>query len=190
MLQLQPTPDCPTDNKCIEDRFITQHHIHKFYKIRDEEVLELLIKSPVKSCDLDPFPLKLLVQYHQEVVPILSQIVNAFLTEGEFTSEALLHPLLKKVGIDLIFKNYRPVSNLSFMSKLIERAVCNQITQYVGTTRMAEKFQSMYKASHSTETALIKVKDDILRGADNQRVTCLILLNVSVAFDTVSHPSC
>ena len=52
---------------------------------------------------------------------------------------------------------------------------------------MAEKFQSMYKASHSTETALIKVKDDSPRATDNQRVTCFILLNLSVAFDTVSH---
>ena len=53
---------------------------------------------------------------------------------------------------------------------------------------MAEKFQSMYKASHSTKTALIKVRDDILRVTDNQRVMCLILLNLNVAFDTVSHP--
>ena len=129
--------------------------------------------------------------HNQEVVPILSQIVNASPTEGEFTSElknSLLHPLLKKAGVDLIFKNYRHISNLSFLSKLIERAVCNRITQYVGTTGMAEKFQSVYKASHSTETSLIKVKDDILRAADNQRVTCLILLDLSVAFDTVSHP--
>ena len=53
---------------------------------------------------------------------------------------------------------------------------------------MAEKFQSVYRASHSTETALVKVKDDILRAIDNQRVTCLILLDLSVAFNTVSHP--
>ena len=53
---------------------------------------------------------------------------------------------------------------------------------------MAEKFQSTYKASHPTETALIKVKDVILRAADNQRVMCLILLDLSAACDTVSHP--
>ena len=101
---------------------------------------------------------------------------------------ALVHPLLKKPGIDCIFKNYRPVSNLSFLSKLIERTVYNQIAQYTGTTGMAEKFQSACRASHSTEIALIKVKDDILRAIDNQRVTCLILLDLSMAFDTVSHP--
>ena len=52
---------------------------------------------------------------------------------------------------------------------------------------MAEKFQSAYRASHSTETALIKVKDDIIRAVDNQRVPYHILLYLSAAFDTVSH---
>ena len=105
-----------------------------------------------------------------EVALILTQIVSASFTQEEFTSELKKTHLLK-AGIDCIFKNYRPVSNLSFLSKLIERAVCKQITQYTGTTGMAEKFQSAYSTSHSTETALIKVKDDILRAIDNQRVT-------------------
>ena len=125
-----------------------------------------------------------------EVAPIITQNVNASLTCAEFTSElktALVHPLLKKPVLDLIFRNYRPISNLSFLSKLIERMVCNQITQYSGTTGMTKKFQSAYRAFHSTETTLIKVKDDILRAIDNQRVTCLILLDLSAAFDTVSH---
>ena len=193
MWQLKPTPDCPIDNRYIEDRFLKQHCIHEFHEVRDEEVLELLTKSPAKSCKLDPLPSKLLVRHHLKVAPILTQIVNASHTQGEFISElknALLHPLLKKAGIDCIFKNYRPISNLSFLSKLIERAVCKQITQYTGTTGKAEKFQSAYRASHSTETALIKVQDDIQRAIDNQRVTCLILLDLSTAFDTVSHPLC
>ena len=178
-------------NSYIEDRFLTQHHIHEFHEVREEEVLELLTKSPAMSCKLDPFPSKLLVRHHLEVTPILTQIVNASHTQGEFMSElknVLLHPLLKKTGIDCIFRKYRPVSNLSFLSKLLERAVCHQITQYTGTTRMAEKFQSAYRASHSTETALIKVKDDILRAIDIHIVTCLILLDLSVVFDTVSQP--
>ena len=110
------------------------------------------------------------MRHHLEVAPILTQIVNASLTFGEFTTElknALVHPFLKKPGIDCIFKNYRPISNLSFLSKLIERTVCNQITQYIGTTGMAENFQLAYRTSHSTETALIKVKDDILRAVNN-----------------------
>ena len=109
MLQLKPTPDCPINNRYVEDRFLTQHHIHEFHEVRKEEVLELLTKSPAKSCKLLHFPSKLPVRHCQEVIPILTQIVNASLTQGEFTSElknANLHPLLKKAGIDFIFKNY------------------------------------------------------------------------------------
>ena len=105
--------------------------------------MKLLTTSPAKSCELDPFPSKLLVRHCLEVAPIITQIVNASLTHGEFTSElknALVHPLLKKPGINCIFRNYKPISNLSFMSKLIQRMVCNQITQYRGTTGMAKNF--------------------------------------------------
>ena len=142
----------------------------------------LLTTSPAKSSEHNLLPSKLLVRHHLEVAPIITQIDNASITHGEFTSElknALVH--------HYIFRNYRPISNLSFLSKLIERTVCNQIPQYTGTTGMAEKFQWAYRAFHSTETALIKVKDDILRAIENQKVTCLILLDLSAAFDTVSH---
>ena len=98
---------------------------------------------PAKSCDLDPFSSRLLVRHRLEVVPIITQIVNSSLTHGEFSSQlktALVHPLLKKPGTDCIFRNYRPISDLPFLSKLIERIVCNQITHYTCTTGMAEKF--------------------------------------------------
>ena len=191
MLQLKPTSDCPIINRYIEDGFLTQYCMHDFNEVREEEVLKLLTTSPAKSCELNPFPSKLLVGHCLEVTSIITQIVNASLTHGEFTSELkndLVHPLLKKPGINCIFWNYRPISNLSFLSKLIERTVCKKITQYTGTTGMAKKFQSAYRAFHSTETALFKVKGDILRAIDNQRVTCLILLDLSAAFNTVSHP--
>ena len=117
IIQLKQTSDCPINNRYIEDGFLTQYHIHEFHEFREEEVLKLLTTSPAKSCKLDNFPSKLLVRHCLEVAPILIQIVNASLTCGEFTSElknALVHPLLKKPGIDCIFKNYRPVSNLSY----------------------------------------------------------------------------
>ena len=91
------------------------------------------------------------------------------------------------LNLDLIYSNYRPVSNLSFLSKLVERAVCQQLGDYISITNMSEKLQSAYKVAHSTETALIKVKNDILMSLDNKQVTCLILLDLSAAFDRVSH---
>ena len=91
MLQLKPTSDCSIDNRYIEDGFLTQYHMHKFHEVREEEVLKLLTTSPAKSCELDPFPSKLLVRHCLEVAPIITQIVNASLTCGEFTSELKMH---------------------------------------------------------------------------------------------------
>ena len=92
--------------------------------------------------------------------------------------EALLRPLLKKTGLVLIPKN---------LSKLIERVVCAQISEMAEKSGNTKPLQSAYKKNHSTEMALLKVKADILHAMDNQRVVCLILLNLSAAFDTVNH---
>ena len=100
--------------------------------------------------------------------------------------EVLLHPLLKKPNLDLQqFKNFRPVSNLSFVSKLIERAVCDQLLEYTAMTGKLEGMQSAYHADHSTEMALLKVKTDILNDMDNKKVNFLILLDLSTTFDMV-----
>ena len=79
MLQLEPTSDCPIDNRYIEDGFLTQYRMHEFHEVREEEVLKLLSTSPAKSCELNPFPSKLLMRHHLEVTPIITQIVNASL---------------------------------------------------------------------------------------------------------------
>ena len=101
--------------------------------------------------------------------------------------EALLRPLLKKPNLDLQqFKNFRLVSNLSFVSKLTERAVCDQLLEYTAMTGKLDGMQSAYRADHSTETALLKVKTDILNDMDNKKVNFLILLDLSATFDTVS----
>ena len=85
------------------------------------------------------------------------EIINTSIHEAnvpEVLKEALLQPLLKKPGLDLVFPNYQPVSNLTFVSKLIERVICKQLTEYTESTGMTEHLQSAYKANNSTETAL------------------------------------
>ena len=100
---------------------------------------------------------------------------------------AILRPLLKKPNLDLVFKNYCPVSNLSYLSKIVEKVVCTQITSFAAQTKNTEDLQSAYHEDHSTETALLKVKTDLLTALDNQEISCLILLDLSAAFNTVSH---
>ena len=74
---------------------------------------------------------------------------------------------VKEAGLDTIPKNYRPVSNLSYLSKVIEKAVCNQLLDYTEQTGMTEKYQSAYTHNHSTESALLCVRTDILQAMDN-----------------------
>ena len=101
---------------------------------------------------------------------------------------AIIRPLLKKSGLDVnILKNYRPVSNLPFVGKLIEKVVDSRISDHLSSCNLYDPQQSAYRAFHSTETALVKVQDDIMCSIDNGHVAMLVLLDLSAAFDTVSH---
>ena len=86
-----------------------------------------------------------------------------------------------------ILKNYRPVSNLSFLSKLIDRMACVQLVNHLDKIGPYEVFQSAYKQLHSTETALLRVQNDILQAVDSRCGAILVLLDLSAAFDTIDH---
>ena len=102
--------------------------------------------------------------------------------------EAFLISLLKKVNSDFeVFSNFRPVSNLMFTSKLIEKAAAHELTSYTLNNDLREVFQSACKKLHSTETTLLRVQNDILRAIDSRRSVLLVLLDLSAAFDTVDH---
>ena len=86
--------------------------------------------------------------------------------------------ILKKTGMDADeLKNYRPISNLTFMSKLVERAVASRLTSYLNEHALMPQLQSAYRRHHSTETALLKVLSDIYATIDRRQVTLLALLD-------------
>ena len=85
------------------------------------------------------------------------------------------------------FQNLRPISNLKVVSKLVEKVVATQLTDHVMKHHLDETFQSAYKTSHSTETALVRVQNDILCAIDNNESAILLLLDSSAALDTVDH---
>jgi len=80
-------------------------------------------------------------------------------------------------------KNYRPVSNLPFLCKLLEKVV--QLQYHITSNDAMPKFQSPYRQFNSTETALIKIFNDLLLAADQGQVSALCLLDLMSAFDTV-----
>ena len=101
---------------------------------------------------------------------------------------AELVPALKKHDADHEqFSNFPPISNLVMVSKVIEKAVSAQLTDHVRTHHLEEWFQSAYKIHHSTDTALVKLHNDILRAIDDNRSVLLLLLELSSAFDAVDH---
>ena len=97
-------------------------------------------------------------------------------------------PLLKKPSLNKdSMKNYRPVSNLSFLSKVLENVVVNQLNTHIDSSNTSNQYQSAYRKFHSTETALLKIHSDILASMDAGKVTALALLDLSAAFDTIDH---
>ena len=84
-------------------------------------------------------------------------------------------------------KNYRPVSNLSFFSKILEKVVASRLNSHINSSHTSNNYQSAYRKFHSTETTLLKIHNDILSSMDDGKVTALTLLDLSAAFDTIDH---
>jgi len=97
-------------------------------------------------------------------------------------------PLLKKAGLDRSQPaNYRPISNLRTVSKVLERLVLARLRPHLLSSPNFSQFQSAYRKEHSTETAVLEVLDGVFTVADDKQVTVLIGLDLSAAFDTVDH---
>ena len=84
-------------------------------------------------------------------------------------------------------RNYWPVSILSFLFKVLEKVVVNQLNTHINSSNTSNQYQSAYRKFHSTETALLKIHSDILASMDAGNVIALTLLNLSAAFDTIDH---
>ena len=161
-----------------------------FTEVSIDGINKLIKACPSKSCELDP----ILTSLQKKTLPTLSSIIaevdNTSITSGCFPTklkEALIKPLLKKANLDLVKMNYRPVSNLAFVGKIIERVVAIQLINHISINKLMEPDQSAYKPFHSTEATLLTVKADILKCIDNQEIVCLVLLDLLAAFDKVDH---
>ena len=143
------------------------------------------------TCSSDPFPTRLLMSHLHAIVPILQHIVNLCLTTGDFhisCKSYIVIPLIKKPGLDReMLKNYRPVSNLSFLSKVIEKVISIRILGHILDNNIVDSFQSAYRAGHSCETASLRVYNDIVTTVGKGNGSFLVLLDLSATFDTIDH---
>ena len=167
----------------------THKHLVNFREITTDEVRKLINKSKTKSSCLDPIPTAILKECLDVLIDPITDVINSSLREGAFPScwkTAIVLPILKKTGLELTYKNFRPVSNLSFLSKLTEKAGLSQYVDHLCEIGKFSTNNSAYKDNHSTETLLLKIHSDIINNMDAQRVTLLVLLDLSAAFDTVN----
>ena len=164
--------------------------LQKFAPMSEKEVKEIIMSMKSRCCELDALPTSLLKRMIDVCLPSIMKIVNLSLEMGQFTYQwklAIVRLLLKKLGLDLINKNYRPVSNLSFLSKVIERVMLTQFNQHCDNYGLLPDYQSAYRSNYSCETSLLKLTNDILWNMENKQVTALVMMDLSATFDTVDH---
>ena len=174
-------------NKFIEDEYQTEMKIGILMPVSYMDVIKHGKISPTQILKLDPIPTKILKNHTDALAHGIANIINTSFKHGyvcDSLKDAILRPLLKMPKLHLVFPNFRPVSNLAYLGKLAERFVSQQ---YAELSDMMEPFQSAYRQGYSTETALQWVKTDILDAIDRKEVTCLVMLDLSAAFDTISH---
>ena len=160
-----------------------------FTQIDVETTEKLINNAKPATCDLYPIPSHLVKQHSKLYAPVICKIVNISLSSGRFASswkKAIVKPLLKKPTLDHIKKNYRPVSNLSFLSKLVEKASMLSFSGLVENNNLLPEYQSAHREAYSTETLLLKVYNDILHNFVHQKLSPFITIDLSAAFDTLT----
>src|SRR6218665_2716402 len=171
----------------------TVHRMAALREISSVELRSLIMSSAPKSCELDSLPAFLIQDYVDDLLPFLTLLCNRSLQEGvlpDSQKRSVIFPALKLDGLDLKDpSNFRPISNVSFLSKIIEKIVSEQITPYLSTNDLLPKYQSGFRRGHSIETLLLRLLSDCYGAIDGGRVTLFALFDVSAAFDTIDHQS-
>ena len=167
-------------------------HLSSQFGILSCHTVKQIIRSlSSKSCSLDPVPTHILKNYIDAIGPVITVIVNESLTSGEFPSalkRSLIRLVLKKPDPDNdVLNNYRPVANILFLTKVIEKVVAAQTHSYFPENLSMPSMQSAYHKNLSTETAPLRVMNDLLRTEDCRQDVVLVMLDLSAAFDNLDH---
>ena len=154
------------------------------------EVAQIVRSMPGnKSSGIDNIPVRVIKDSLPATLPVITSIINASFKQGNFPRSwklAVVSPILKD-GNHEEPNNNRPISLLPILSKVCERVALNQIMPYLVSNERLSSRQSDNKKLHSTETSLIQTTDTLLSAIDEKKVTAIVLLDMSKAFDTISH---
>ena len=157
----------------------------KFALVTSSRLGNIIRKMPSKTCQLDNVPTAKLQEILEGCLPSITHLVNSSLDQGKFCKEwkeAVVKAINKEEN-----SNYRPVSNLCFISKIVEKITLDQFNQHCQDYNLVPEYQSAYRKKLICETSLVKLVNDILWNMENQLVTAIVILDLSAAFDTVDH---
>ena len=157
--------------------------------VTESEFCRLISSMPSKTSPLDSSPVNILKSLADFISPYIAHMANLSFSTGTFPAKfktAQVTPILKKQGLDIdIPANYRPISNLLTLSKLLEKLYLSRLKPHLASTGRMDPCQSAYRSNCSTETALLKVTSDLCGSMDNGHVSMLVTLDISAAFDTI-----
>ena len=152
-----------------------------------EKLLKNLDTS--KATGIDQIPARFLKDGASVISKHLTNIINLSIELDTFPSEckiAKLIPIFKK-GAKTEAQNYRPISLLPLISKVIEKSIFDQVLEYLSKNNLLYIYQSGFRTNHSTDTCLSHLTNMILNGAEKGIHTGMILIDLQKAFDTLDH---
>ena len=161
-----------------------------FNLVTNDMITECLNSLSISSSFNDPMPAKLLNGFCRLNVQTITDMINILLVSGIFPNtlkEGIIRPHLKSGKDKESLASYRPITNLKFIGKVVERIVHNQLCDYLDSTNKWPLKQSAYRSNHSTETALLWCTDFICRKVTKAKSILLVSLDLTSAFDTVNH---
>ncbi|KAF7242353.1 putative RNA-directed DNA polymerase from transposon BS [Varanus komodoensis] len=177
----EETPSTPLSPQLMDE----------FQLLRPDDVDKVLGQVRPTTCLLDPCPSWLLKKAKDGTGTWILEVINASLRDGRVPAplkEAVVCPVQKKASLDPeVAANYRPVANIPFLGKVLERVVAGQLQALLDETDYLDPFQSGFRPRYGTESALVTLYDDLCRERDMGSESLLILLDLSVAFDTIDH---
>ena len=141
------------------------------------------------ACGPDGICIRILLLCFDSIGPVLLHMINTCLTSCDFPDSwkhSLVHPIFKS-GDPSIVSNYRPISIVPVMSKIVQRLVQRQLSAYMSDNHLLSPSQHGFRTRHSTETALLSVTNRIFSNMDRGHVSLLCLLDLTKCFDVIPH---
>ena len=155
-----------------------------------KDIVSMVKSAPCKTCEADTIPTTLLKSSIEILGSTLRKLINSSITTGVIYpswKRAIIQPKLKRQNLELLLPTTDLFPTFPLSRNCLKKATVNQLLDHFTAQDLLPSMQSAYRRHHSTETALLKVKNDLLLNMNRQHVTLLVFLDLSSAFDTVDH---